>query len=68
MDEKKTVETYIEVVGHEPRNLPEDHPDRWQWLYRGTPKDKEMLKAWLGGVLPDLDDGPVVIEGQESLL
>lgn len=58
---------YTKSVGHEPRNLPEDHPDLWQWLYRGTPEEKKRLQALLG-VLPDLDDEPVVIEGQESLL
>ena len=56
---------YTRAVGHEPRNLPDDHPDLWQWLYRGTPKDKEQLAAWMG--LADPEE-IVVIEGQESLL
>lgn len=67
MDEKRTVEAYESAVGHEPRNLPEDHPDLWQWLYRGTPADKEKLAAWMD-VRSETDDAPVVIDGQESLL
>jgi hypothetical protein len=60
-----TVGEYTRNVGHEPRNLPDDHPDVWQWLYRGTPKQKEKLLEFLG--IPD-EDEIVVIEGQESLL
>lgn len=63
-DEELTAE-YEKVVGHAPRNLPEDHPDLWQWLYRGTKEDREKLRLFLG--IPD-EDEPVVIEGQESLL
>jgi hypothetical protein len=37
-------ERYVENVGREPGELPEDHPDRWQWEYRGqSPEDRERL-------------------------
>lgn len=42
---------YVEVVGHEPRNLPKDHPDLWQWLYTGRSElDKKHLAELLGPV------------------
>lgn len=34
---------YVESVGHEPRNLPVGHPDRWQWEYGGTRAERELL-------------------------
>lgn len=35
-------------VGHEPNNLPEDHPDHWQWVYRGrSPEDRQRLAELL---------------------
>lgn len=34
---------YIEIVGREPRNLPADHPDRWQWEYAGGKAEREGL-------------------------
>lgn len=34
---------YVEAMGREPRNLPEDHPDRWQWEYRGGKREREIL-------------------------
>lgn len=52
----KTERAYIEAVGHEPRNLPADHPDRWQWLYVGrSDEDKERLAELLG--LPEEQPG-----------
>ena len=65
MDDEKTVREYERSVGHGPQNLPDDHPDHWQWVYRGTKEDKEKLRSLLG--IPD-EDEPVVIDGQESLL
>lgn len=56
---------YKRAVGHDPRNLPEEHPDHWQWVYRGTKEDKEKLRLFLG--ISDEEEA-VVIEGQESLL
>lgn len=57
-DEKKR---YEENVGHPPQNLPKDHPDKWQWEYRGSKADKEGLLARLRGNDPvniEEDDGP----------
>jgi len=34
---------YIKSVGHEPRNLPDDHPDLWQWVYSGKAAERERL-------------------------
>jgi hypothetical protein len=65
VNDDMTVGEYTRNVGHEPRNLPDDHPDVWQWLYRGTPKQQERLREFLG--IPD-EEEVVVIEGQESLL
>ncbi len=65
MNDKRTVQAYTESVGHEPRNLPDDHPDVWQWLYRGTPEEKQRALSLLG--LPNEDEA-IVIDGQESLL
>jgi hypothetical protein len=64
MNDERTVEEYTRTVGHEPRNLPDDHPDVWQWLYRGTRDDRERLRSFLG--FPD--DENAVSEGQGSLL
>lgn len=43
MDKSSEISEYEENVGHEPHNLPEDHPDRWQWLYRGSREEREHL-------------------------
>jgi len=60
------VREYEENVGKAPEALPDDHPDRWQWDYRGTKNEREALAEKLG--LGDQDDDvPVVIEGQEEL-
>lgn len=40
---------YQQELGREPRNLPEDHPDRWQWEYRGRPEEREGLFECLAG-------------------
>lgn len=31
------------------RNLPEDHPDRWQWDYRGSKDERDDLLSRLAG-------------------
>lgn len=49
-------------MGRPPANLPDDHPDRWQWDYRGTKAEREALVERL-----DLGEAPVVIEGQEEM-
>lgn len=51
---------YRDNVGRDPQNLPDDHPDRWQWEFRGTPEERERLRDWLDGNTPDaaLDDPP----------
>jgi hypothetical protein len=37
---------YEEQMGKKPPNLPEDHPDRWQWEYVGkSADDKERLRS-----------------------
>lgn len=34
---------YRDNVGREPRNLPDDHPDKWQWEYTGTKEERDAL-------------------------
>lgn len=34
---------YAADVGREPPDLPDDHPDRWQWEYAGTPNERRNL-------------------------
>jgi hypothetical protein len=59
-------QAYERNVGHPPRNLPDDHPDRWQWEYRGTKAEREGLLERLG--LPVEEElPPAVIDGQEEL-
>jgi len=59
------VDRYRDEVG-EPKELPADHPDRWQWEYRGTKAERERLRQELD-LVEDEPDEPVVIEGQEEL-
>lgn len=52
---------YREQHGN-PRNLPDDHPDRWQWEYTGRSDEKadllERLRAAAGDALePPAADG-----------
>lgn len=42
-------ERYEENVGRPPRNLPDGHPDRWQWGYTGTREERESLLDRLAG-------------------
>lgn len=59
-----TVDRYREEVG-EPRNLPDDHPDRWQWEYQGTRAEKEDLLERLRDASQRAHDA--VNQAQESL-
>ena len=53
MTAKKSAEQmYEENVGHPPRNLPEDHPDRWQWEYQGSKDERAELLERLGAEQP----------------
>lgn len=47
---------YRDNVGRDPRNLPDDHPDRWQWEYRGTREEREQLLDRLAGNDVAIDD------------
>lgn len=47
VDDEKLVKMYREAAGRDPRNLPEDHPDFWQWAYRGTPQERADLEESL---------------------
>ena len=67
MRDDQVIAAYTRNVGHEPRNLPDDHPDLWQWLYRGGKEERARAMQLLGLVDAD-EDTPVVIDGQESLL
>lgn len=51
--EQRAERLYRQELG-EPRNLPDDHPDVWQWRYRGTPKEREQLLEALGLVDDDV--------------
>lgn len=54
---------YEKEMGRPPTLLPDDHPDRWQWDYRGTKAEREELLDRL-----DLsDEAPVVLDGQEEM-
>lgn len=46
---------YAEAVGHEARNLPDDHPDKWQWDYVGTKAEREFLLERLELVDPEAE-------------
>lgn len=47
-DDKKIEGEYRENLGRDPRNLSDDHPDRWQWEYRGTKAERDELAERLG--------------------
>lgn len=36
-------EAYEASLGRPPRNLPDDHPDAWQWKYTGAHAERELL-------------------------
>jgi len=63
-DQIQTKLRYVEAQGREPRSLPDDHPDAWQWAYRGTRAEREQMIAILG--LDELEPA-IVSEGQEEL-
>lgn len=55
-------ELYEQSVGRPPvERVPEDHPDRWQWDYRGKRDEREEL-------LERLDCDPVQEPPQEETL
>ena len=56
---------YEEMFGRPPSRLPEDHPDAWQWEYRGGKAEFEEMQQKLGLVKDD--GGPAKIDGQEEL-
>lgn len=47
---------YVEALGREPRNLPSDHPDLWQWLYKGTKAERYELLEKLMDLEPAQQD------------
>lgn len=49
MSKKSPEEEYKEIVGRDPHNLPDDHPDLWQWTYSGTPEQRKSLLWKLSG-------------------
>jgi hypothetical protein len=51
----RLTEKYVESVGRPPANLPDDHPDRWQWEYSGTKAERDALLETLGGE-PEADE------------
>lgn len=55
---------YVAEVGREPGRLPDEHPDAWQWTYRGTPAERKDLAERVA-----LEDAtaPALIAGQEEL-
>lgn len=52
--EQRRERLYRAEVG-EPHNLPDDHPDRWQWEYTGTKAEREAMIDRLG-LRPEEDD------------
>lgn len=58
-------ELYEKEKGRPATRLPEDHPDAWQWEYRGGKAEFEQLQQRLG-IVKD-DGGPAKIDGQEEL-
>lgn len=61
---EREVESYKASVGKEPARLPDDHPDAWQWDYRGTKKEREELAERFGWLD---EEPPPVIDGQTDL-
>lgn len=57
-------ELYEAELGRPPSRLPDDHPDAWQWSYRGTKIEREAL---LAAFMEDAVEESDVIEGQEEL-
>lgn len=39
--DKRQHRRYVENVGHEPPDAPEEYA--WQWRYRGRPAERELL-------------------------
>lgn len=48
--DEELVVAYREQVGREPGRLADDHPECWQWEYRGRADERETLLERLGGV------------------
>jgi hypothetical protein len=46
---RRECELYEAAVGREPARLPEDHPDAWQWEYRGSRQERDELLERLTG-------------------
>jgi hypothetical protein len=42
--DEELIEQYRKETGRNPRNLPDDHPDRWQWDYMGRKEEREALE------------------------
>lgn len=41
--DRELVDRYRAEVGREPGRSAPDHPDAWQWEYRGSKRDREKL-------------------------
>jgi hypothetical protein len=57
-------ERYLAEVGKEPARLPDDHPDVWQWAYRGSKAEREEMIENFG--LGELEPGAIIV-GQEEM-
>lgn len=64
-DKTREEKLYEEMFGRPSSRLPDDHPDTWQWEYRGGKAEFEELQQKLGLVKDD--GGPVKIDGQEEM-
>jgi hypothetical protein len=62
---KREAELYEAAQGRPPSRLPDDHPDAWQWAYRGGKAEYEERMGELG--LLAQTGAPVKIDGQEEL-
>ena len=51
---------YEQEQGHLPHNLPAEHPDLWQWEYRGRPDERADL-------LERLSEEPISLPEQDAL-
>jgi hypothetical protein len=44
---------YEKAMGRRPTRLPDDHPDAWQWDYRGTKEERDQLLELLSQGAPE---------------
>jgi len=59
-DDEELALAYEQDRGYPPQNLSPDHPDLWQWEYRGRPEERADL-------LGRMSEEPISLPEQGSL-